>query len=402
MKIVKYGLDFQLIKYPVSKYGRSSHQTFFGYYDITPINKNSTILLANQTGSSNKPPTKNSNLLIGYYILGKPGHFNKVAETTTWCWQQGCRLQWYPMDSQGENNLIIYNSLVDGQYGCCIQNIRTQKKICQYPRPIYALSRDGSSALSLNFSRLGRLRPGYGYVNIPDETYGQKAPEEDGIWLMDMKSQETCLLFSILDMTQFYPLETMKGAEHYFNHISVGPDSNRFFFYHIWVNKTKRYTRLISSNMDGSDPYLLVDGGHVSHYAWKSNNEILCFSIDTDTDMKYHLYQDKSLNRRIFSKQLPCIDGHPSFSPCDQFLITDTYPDTYGFRKLLRLDINHDKLLEIGAFHDPWRYKGEVRCDLHPRWSPDGNYVCIDSAMEGYRSLYVIDLKSKSIKRNEI
>jgi putative transposase len=34
----------------------------------------------------------------------------------------------------------------------------------------------------------------------------------------------------------------------------------------------------------------------------------------------------------------------------------------------------------------------ENRCDLHPRWSPDGRQVCIDSAHEGERQMYIVDV----------
>ena len=47
----------------------------------------------------------------------------------------------------------------------------------------------------------------------------------------------------------------------------------------------------------------------------------------------------------------------------------------------------------LGSFHAPDAYRGEWRCDLHPRSSPDGRWVVIDSAHGGDgRQLYLIDV----------
>jgi Tol biopolymer transport system component len=45
-------------------------------------------------------------------------------------------------------------------------------------------------------------------------------------------------------------------------------------------------------------------------------------------------------------------------------------------------------------FHSPKEYMGEWRCDNHPRFSPDGKKVCIDSPHAGGRQMYLIDIGS--------
>ena len=48
--------------------------------------------------------------------------------------------------------------------------------------------------------------------------------------------------------------------------------------------------------------------------------------------------------------------------------------------------------IELGSFHSPEEYTGEWRCDLHPRSSPDGRLVSIDSAHRGGRQIYLLDI----------
>ena len=50
--------------------------------------------------------------------------------------------------------------------------------------------------------------------------------------------------------------------------------------------------------------------------------------------------------------------------------------------------------VELGPFRSPPELSGEIRCDLHPRWNRDGTKVCFDSAHEGARQLYVMDVSS--------
>ena len=372
------------------RFGDTKSQFFFGYYDISPFNFDDTRLLALKRARRKDRSAGDAPVQAGYFNTAKPSEFIPFADVHTWCWQQGCRLQWFPLDSRGKNSTVIFNNLIDNRYGCCIFDIATQQTIRTHTRPVYAVSSDGRYALSLNFVRLGRLRPGYGYTNLPDDSCDRAAPADDGIWHIDMISGAARLLFSINDMAKFEPLPTMNEAEHYFNHISINPAGSRFLFFHVWLAGDRRYTRLITCNADGSDPYPLVNEGHVSHYTWLSVNELICFSTHATTGSHYHLYRDQSDIRGVIGEGVLRHDGHPSPSQCGQMLLTDTYPDRYGERQLLLFDMHNGSLIRLGSFSSPYRLRGEFRCDLHPRWSSTGRYIAFDSAHEGRRSIYTI------------
>ena len=66
--------------------------------------------------------------------------------------------------------------------------------------PIYSISNDCLYAVSLDFRRLQRLRPGYGYEDLPDTSIDQKAPENQGLWLMDLKTGQSELIISLADI----------------------------------------------------------------------------------------------------------------------------------------------------------------------------------------------------------
>jgi Tol biopolymer transport system component len=74
-------------------------------------------------------------------------------------------------------------------------------------------------------------------------------------------------------------------------------------------------------------------------------------------------------------------------------VITDTYPDRNDKKRTLMLyHPGENRRVDIGRFLAPPPYEGDIRCDLHPRWSRDGRQVCFDSVHQGTRQMYVADV----------
>ena len=57
-------------------------------------------------------------------------------------------------------------------------------------------------------------------------------------------------------------------------------------------------------------------------------------------------------------------------------------------------DTRNDQVTVLGRFLAPEAFDGEIRCDLHPRWSPDDRQICFDSVHEGHRRVYLMDVSS--------
>jgi hypothetical protein len=364
---------------------------FFGYYDISPFSNDETMVLATHTARSFQTPSSKTPLLIGYYsLIDSNRFFQKVASTDSWCWQQGCRLQWFPDES---NRMVMYNTMLGAKYGAAVLDIRSKKIDKTYTRPLYAISNDGKWGLSLNFSRLQRLRPGYGYSNLPDETQNQYCPMDDGIWRIDLETGEEKLIHSLSNVAAIDPSDCMREAEHYFNHLCFNPTGNRLMFFHIWVRNKKRKIRLFTSDIDGKNIHILNGEGHVSHYTWKSEHELLVFGTHVRNGSQYYLYQDQTMSHSVVGEGVFHEDGHPSYTSDKDWIITDQYPDKYGDQHLLLYNCLTKKILMLGKFYSPAKFSGEVRCDLHPRLSPSGNLVCIDSSRSGKREMIILSLK---------
>ncbi len=363
---------------------------WFGYYDKSPWSGDQKYMLAMEVDFMDRPPTADDTIKVGIVELEAGTEFHALGETRAWCWQQGTMLQWLGSDPERK---CIYNSVEDGQYVSVIHDVQSGETRT-LPMPVYAVSRDGTQAVCNNFSRVARTRPGYGYYALPDPTEGVDHPEDDGIWWMDLETGENRLIISLDQIAAIRHQESMDAGEHWVNHLLFSPDGSRFIFLHRWRRPDTggHYTRLFTANPDGSDICCLADYEMTSHFDWCGNDHVLAWGRHRQIGDKYYLYRDRSPWFTVVGDEVFTCDGHCSYSPDGRWILTDTYPDAEEMRTLLVYDTETGARADIGRFLSPKKYSGEIRCDLHPRWSRDGKQVCIDSLHEGHRQLYVIDI----------
>ncbi|CAN5810892.1 hypothetical protein BH23PLA1_BH23PLA1_01640 [soil metagenome] len=368
---------------------------FFGYYDKCPWNATGRYLLGQQIEYCDRQPEPGETLTIGMIDLNDDNRFLPLDETAAWSWQQGTMLQWLGSDLQRE---IIYNSVHDGRYVSIIREVHsgyTQR----LPRPIYAVSPDGSKAVTLDYDRLHRLRPGYGYHTLPEALADDPAPEEAGIYAMNLPYGENDLILSIAQLASYKPDERFQeGAHHWVNHLQFNPSGDRFVFLHRWQQEpgdNRWHTRMYTAKPDGSDLRLIQDTGMVSHFDWRDDRTILAWSTTKEHGNAFYLFDIDSGEITPFGTDVLTRDGHCSYSPDRQWVLNDTYPDSDRLQTLMLYHPEENKRIDIGRFFHPPKLTGPFRCDLHPRWNRDGTQVCIDSAHEDEtRQLYVIDVSS--------
>lgn len=370
-----------------------SNEYFYGYYDKSPWDASGQYMLsmrAKDTWSEPDPIGKAEILLIN----AKDGYsFRQIATTHTWNVQQGCMEQWLGPDFSSR---IIYNDLRDGKY-CSVVHDVVSKKERVLPLPVYTVSADGKTALSLDFSRLHNLRPGYGYAALPEKTKGIALPNETCIWKIDIETGEVTGLLRYTDFANFQPRPEMQeqGAVHKVNHLMLSPNSKRFMVLYRWYCGQRKYTRLITCNIDGTDMYLLSDDDMVSHCFWKDDEHIIAFENKHVGGTGYYLMKDKTQENQHLWPQLSN-DGHPSYCPTDNSLVAfDTYPDRARIQevKIARdTDVEGKNIKVIARVFAPFKYDNDTRCDLHPRWSRDGKKICFDASFEGHRGLYIVNV----------
>jgi hypothetical protein len=363
---------------------------FFGYYEKSPWNASQSLLLAHQALFNDRPPGPEDGVSVGVVHLAKGNRYEPLGTSLAWNWQQGSMLQWHPTDRE---NLVVYNDRRLGRFVAAVSDTKG-RTLNVYDQPIYALAPDGRYAYSVNFARLYTHRPGYGYAGLADPWADDPHPSADGIHRLDLASGRCELILSLDKLAHLDADEAWRDAFQWINHVQVSPDASRIAFFHIRrVGEAGWRARLCSCASDGSAPMRLLDAEVVSHYDWLDNQRILVWARDHGHAGHFRLVSHAREDPALVGAGVLVEDGHVSFSPDRRWVLNDTYPDRYDMRTLMLYRWADGRRVDLARLHSPKsRWWGEIRCDLHPRWSGDGSMVCIDSVHTGQRQMYVMDV----------
>lgn len=411
---------------PTQRVGNDAGHHFFGYYDKTNWGAQDRLLLGHRVPARDFEIRAESVAEIGYFDLAGDGAFQVVGTTTAWNWQMGSQLQW--LDA-AKSRRMIYNVRAKGSlypgFGSVIHDLDTGASR-ELDAPIYVAAPNGRYALTVDYERLYLTHKTIGYVG----QHGAKGelplcPDDDGIHRVDLETGDVRLLISYAGLKALDHRPSMDKAIHWISHIEINPSSNRVLFLHRWTERVEDETcflhRLITMDPDGNDVRILECSDHplpqlaedfdasqfgtfdyekseyqISHPLWRDDRHIIVWGPHGGA-IHYHLYEDVHPARvTIVGNGILTENGHMTYSPVDKrWLLTDTYPDPVtNERVLILFDVERNVRHDVGIFYADPHLTKENRCDLHPRWSQDGQRVCIDSMHEHERQMYLIDVSA--------
>jgi hypothetical protein len=415
---------------PANRVAAGSAHYFFGYYNKSNWDSSGRFLLAHETPWRDAYLTEDLVAKVGYFDMAVgDGVFHSVGKTQAWNWQMGSQLQWLGGTDEHKRK-ILYNVRTDDAssrypfFAAEIRDVDTGESRT-LPMPIYVAAPNGKWALCVDYRRLYLTHETIGYPCGRDVPAPALCPGDDGIWMMALATGAASLAVSYAQLAAFHPRESMRKAIHWVSHIEVSPSSSRVLFLHRWTERVKDETcflhRLITMNPDGSDLRLLECSDHplpqlsedfdsgavgtfdyekseyqISHPLWRRDGEIIVWGPHAG-QIHYHLYEDSEIGAvHVVGAGTLIENGHMTFSPTDpQWLLSDTYPDGVTHERVLFLyNVRTGKRYELGSFYADPSLSKENRCDLHPRWAPDGRQICIDSVHEHARSMYVLNVES--------
>lgn len=416
--------DSGLHSVSVRRIGDGSGHDFFGYYNKTNWNPDGRLMLAHRVAMRTGDLDGTEAATVGYFDLADKERFHPVGQTTTWNWQMGAQLQWLPGLS---GRKLIYNNRADIAGGAVNSGFRASivdidsGEARHVPQPIYSVAPDSTWAITVNYSRLLLTHRTIGYQQTGLEPQMQLAPDHDGLFHIDLATGETRLIVSLHHLTGLQHRPSMDKAIHWISHAEINATSSRVLFLHRWTERVLDETcflhRLVTCDPDGGNLRLLECSDHplpqladsfdphavgtfdyekskfqISHPMWVNDHQIIVWGPH-DEVIGYYLYDDRSGHVSRIGAGVLNENGHMTFSPDGHWLLSDTYPDPQtDIRELFLWDMHNDRRITLATFRTDPDLGKHNRCDLHPRWSPDGQSVCIDSVHEGPRGLYLVDL----------
>ena len=397
---------------PVRPITRGPDYHWFGYYDKLQFNKDNTLVLGMKVDFQMRSPTSKDVIKMGYVDLKDNDRWVSFGESRSWGWQQGCMLQWIP----GTKNKVIWNDRRGERFVSIVKDIDTGKEDV-IDKAIYALDPDGKFAVGTDFARIQNYRKGYGYPGGKDPNKSNRSPDNAGVYRINLKTGQADLILSYKDIAMIPNNgKDVSRKWHYFNHLLVSPDGERFIFLNRYrdepipdevLNNPAEYvkiannytTRMFTANTNGGDVYLLDPSGKTSHFIWKDEKRITAWTQPVGKQKGFYEFEDQSNKIRPVGKEVMTQNGHNTFLPKTngEWILNDTYPQKNTLEQIPYLF--HEKSgrkIELGRFYEPKEYVGrEWRCDTHPRASNDGKLICIDSMHGGNgRQMYLIDISS--------
>lgn len=361
-------------QYSYLEFSHSGCHTFFGYYDVSPFHGEKVIYIERE---------KNSD--ICKIVINNIHNTSKqyIADSRAWNWQQGVRLRWFPQ----VENVISFNDYIDGRYINRIINIETKEEK-RLDWPLYDIDSDGKMGISLDFERLGVMRPGYGYTCVP---YKVGDLWNDGIFLIDIEKNTLVKTITYKELSD--KIKKIDDVNHfYLNHLSFSPDGRKFLFF--WINATNGFDQasLGVYDIQNEELFPLETEGKSSHYVWDGNDEIICTVLNRDYSGQYYRFNVKERSKTLICGNSLQRDGHPSIYS-KNMLLTDTYPDKRGFQHIYIVDEKEDSKKEILKIYSVPTVNVEMRTDLHPRLSHDNKYLSFDSSHDSLRKMMILKLE---------
>ena len=161
----------------------------------------------------------------------------KVDETRGWNPQQGAMIYWNP---EQPSRQFFFNDRdpKTGKVFTALFDIVDRKRVKEFrfdagPAANGGVKQDGGAFAAINYARMARLRPVTGYPGAWDWTEGVNHPQDDGLFVVDVKSGQRKLIVSFRQMRDALIAKHPEIDDRalFLNHTLWNREGDRIFFF---------------------------------------------------------------------------------------------------------------------------------------------------------------------------
>ncbi|MEA3224664.1 MAG: hypothetical protein U9Q07_01845 [Planctomycetota bacterium] len=378
---------------------------FFGYIGQSktiPWNAGGRYILALRTGYHDHMPEPGDAADVVLIDTARTNKVVRVDQTRAWNFQQGTMFYWNPTAPETQ---FFFNDRdpATNRIFTVLFDVRQNKRLREFrysdtPVANSGVAQDGSAFLAINYARMARLRPVTGYPGGFDWTTGQKAPDDDGIFIIDSQSGEKHLLVSFRRLAELVrpSKPDVDEASLYVNHTLWNRPGDRIYFYLRGRvgDSTMRINVPCTIKPDGTGltAHKTFIGGHPE---WGQGPQVI--GRQDDRQVLYDVDKKEIVGQIGTAEIIPKPGDDISLSP-DGNWFANGFGGQGGmnYYVLLRL-ADGANILSRGFSRGPYR-RGELRIDPAPRWNRTSDAILVpEYTDDGTRQMFIIRVREKLV-----
>lgn len=370
---------------------------FFGYIgqcQTIPWNATGRYVLGLEIDTIDRMPKPEEAATVILVDTQENNRILRVDRTHAWNPQQGTMFYWSPLAAGTQ---FFFNDLDvrTGKVFTVLYNLEKKKRLREYryddtPIGNSGVAASGTAFLGLNYGRLARLRLVTGYPGALDWSRDEPAPDNDGIFAVDVRSGKKRLLVSYRQLAE--RLEQRMGktgtTDLFVNHTLWNRRGDRVYFFVRAGWSGHRGTRIntpCSIHADGTG--LALHDMHIGgHPEWAEGS--LLIGRRGKKQILYDVDKKKVVGQLGTPEVFPNPEGDISLSPSGEWFVNGYKRGKKNYYAVYR---RSDGAFARSEGLDRGSYGGDIRIDPAPRWNRTNDAILVPGiARNRTRQMFVI------------
>ncbi len=380
-------------------FGTKHH--FFGYIGqcrTVPWSAGNRYILGLEIDTIDRMPRPEEGATVILIDTLKNNRILRVDRTCAWNPQQGTMFYWNPLKPDTQ---FFFNDrdVKTGKVFTVLFDLAKRKRVFEYrfndtPVGNGGVAANGEAFLALNYGRLARLRLVTGYPGALDWSRHECAPDNDGIFVVDIKSGEKRLLVSYGQLARRLEqrMGTLETRGLFINHTLWNRETDRVYFFVRagWSGQGgRRLNTPCSIHADGTG--LTLHKMHVGgHPEWAEHS--LLIGRQGKKQIFYDVDTQAVVGQLGTPEIFPNPEGDISLSPSGEWFVNGYKKGQKNFYAVYR---RSDGAFVRSRGLDKGAYSGDIRIDPAPRWNRTNDAILVPGiAKNGTRQMFTIRIIS--------